>query len=70
MKIVMVNICDDMDIDVRHALHIDRKTDKDNFFLNILDILIDCNWIQDNGKHFDERGCKILLNPILIQKKK
>lgn len=56
--------------ELRHVLHIERKSDKDNTFLNALDILIDCNWIQDNGKQFDERGCKLLLNPILIQKKK
>lgn len=56
--------------ELRHVLHIGRKSDKDTTFQNALEILIDCNWIQDNGKHFDERGCMVLLNPILIQKKK
>ena len=56
--------------ELRRVLHIGRKSDKDITFQNALEILIDCNWIQDNDKHFDERGCKVLLNPILIQKKK
>lgn len=44
------------------ALHLKKD---DPVFNEALEMLTECYYIQSNGKNFDERGCKLRLNPII-----
>lgn len=56
--------------DFKQAFHIKSDTDKEAELKEAIETLIDCYYIQDNGKKLGEKGYNMRLNPIVKPSRK